>query len=169
MWNAWLRHSCGELRDDIQELLKLKVIKISFSNFQLMPDCKYETTTVQFSIGEEKFAASCSKVLDAGFTRIFSWQAVEETALPEGALRPGAALALGERPALVEGQTGPPSYLTEAELITAMEKHGIGTDASIPVHIENICERGYVEVRRSAILSRKFCLLESGGHQVSFV
>jgi DNA topoisomerase IA len=45
------------------------------------------------------------------------------------------------------GRTSPPDYLTEAELIDRMERHGIGTDASIPVHINNICERGYVSIQ----------------------
>ena len=45
-----------------------------------------------------------------------------------------------------ENWTEPPDYITEAELIGEMEKNHIGTDASMSVHIENICQRGYVKV-----------------------
>ena len=44
------------------------------------------------------------------------------------------------------GKTSPPAYLTEAELIGIMEREGVGTDASIATHIENVCKRGYVAV-----------------------
>eukprot|EP00971_Amphidinium_carterae_P090983 1800894-Amphidinium_carterae.1 len=40
--------------------------------------------------------------------------------------------------------TKPPDYLKESELVARMDQHGIGTDASIPQHVENICERHYV-------------------------
>ena len=45
-----------------------------------------------------------------------------------------------------ERMTRPPEYITESELIGEMEKNHIGTDASMSVHIENICQRGYVKV-----------------------
>ena len=47
----------------------------------------------------------------------------------------------------MQGKTQPPDYLSESELIGLMERHGIGTDASIAVHINNICERNYVKIQ----------------------
>ena len=43
-------------------------------------------------------------------------------------------------------KTSPPDYLTESELLSLMDKNGIGTDASMATHINNICERSYVKV-----------------------
>jgi DNA topoisomerase-3 len=45
-----------------------------------------------------------------------------------------------------EDYTKPPERLTEAELLAQMERHNIGTDASMPVHITNIINREYVKV-----------------------
>ncbi len=43
-------------------------------------------------------------------------------------------------------ETEPPEYLSESDLIKLMEQNKIGTDASMPTHIENITERRYVNV-----------------------
>jgi DNA topoisomerase-3 len=44
------------------------------------------------------------------------------------------------------GTTLAPNYLSESELIGMMEKHGIGTDASIATHINNIIVRNYASI-----------------------
>jgi DNA topoisomerase-3 len=47
---------------------------------------------------------------------------------------------------LVGGATTAPALLSETELLTAMDKHGIGTDATQAAHIEKVCGgRGYAE------------------------
>ena len=46
-----------------------------------------------------------------------------------------------------EGETSPPQLLSEADLISLMEKHGIGTDATHADHIETIKSRQYAGVQ----------------------
>ena len=57
-----------------------------------------------------------------------------------------ALTALRGTLSIKEGITSPPTHLTESALISLMESNGIGTDASIPTHIENIQKRGYAEL-----------------------
>ncbi|KAF5301451.1 hypothetical protein FQA39_LY02180 [Lamprigera yunnana] len=110
----------------------------------LAKDCTYLSTTATFSVSNEIFTSTGKTLIDPGYTSVMTWQAFGKNEIvptfSENQLIPV------ENIRLVEKQTGPPDYLTEAELITLMEKHGIGTDASIPVHINNICQRNYVTV-----------------------
>merc|ERR1712048_977555 len=53
---------------------------------------------------------------------------------------------LASAPTIRQEDSQPPELLTEAELLDNMEKHGIGTDASMPQHVHNVVTRGYVEV-----------------------
>uniref|UniRef100_A0A182V738 DNA topoisomerase n=1 Tax=Anopheles merus TaxID=30066 RepID=A0A182V738_ANOME len=107
-------------------------------------DLKYRTHTTKFRIGGELFTATTSALIDPGFTKVMTWQAFGKNELVHQFAVNDKVKISDVR--LVESQTGPPDYLTESELISLMEKHGIGTDASIPVHINNICQRNYVAI-----------------------
>lgn len=110
----------------------------------LSKDCKYLSTKATFIINEEVFTTSGKTLLDPGFTKVMTWQELGKGEIVPTFKTNDNVPILESK--LTEHQTCPPDYLTEAELITLMEKHGIGTDASIPVHINNICQRNYVTV-----------------------
>lgn len=110
----------------------------------LSRDLKYKSTTTRFNIDGEIFTNTSSVLVDAGFTKVCTWQAFGKEALANP-FKVGEKVKIKDVK-LVESQTGPPSYLTESDLISLMEKHGIGTDASIPVHINNITQRNYVTI-----------------------
>ncbi|TXG72933.1 hypothetical protein EZV62_001512 [Acer yangbiense] len=108
------------------------------------PDCKFVRTKVNFSMGGEFFHCIGHCVTVQGFTSIMPWLAINVKNLPQ--FTKGERIEVS-KVELNEGNTVPPDYLTESELISLMEKNGIGTDASISVHINNICERNYVQVQ----------------------
>ncbi|KAI6693900.1 hypothetical protein NL676_021610 [Syzygium grande] len=93
-------------------------------------DCNYIRTKVKFAIQGELFHCIGHRITNKGFTSIMPWLKLKTSKVE-----------------LHEGNTTAPDYLSESELISLMEKNGIGTDASISVHINNICERHYVQVQ----------------------
>jgi DNA topoisomerase-3 len=106
-------------------------------------DAKFKSTTIEFQIDSEIFQTNGQVMISKGFLEIMPWLESNDVNLPE--FKEGQSYLI-ESINLKECQTEPPGYLTESELIGLMEKHGIGTDASIATHISNIIERNYVKV-----------------------
>lgn len=109
----------------------------------LSRDCITKSTKMVLKAGDETFHAHGTSVVSPGFTTIMHWKAVSPKVLPR--VQKGDSVPVKDIE-MTSGKTGPPDYLTESELIGLMEENGIGTDASIPVHINNICERGFVSI-----------------------
>uniref|UniRef100_A0A915PLF3 DNA topoisomerase n=1 Tax=Setaria digitata TaxID=48799 RepID=A0A915PLF3_9BILA len=136
-----LRGDDGSLTGDA-----LKVYQYVTQHFiaTLMKPCAYFVTTVKIDVANEIFIAKRKRLIDPGYTEIMTWQKIDEDTQSFDPVK-GTKLILNDGK-VSEYATVPPDYLTESELISLMEKHGIGTDASIPVHISNICQRNYVTV-----------------------
>jgi len=106
-------------------------------------DCKFLRTKVFFEVNGEHFSIAGRKVTDPGFTRIQLSGEMDDVNIPD--------FKIGESVALKSCKVGnhktrAPPYLSESDLLSLMEKHGIGTDASMATHIENIQTRNYVSL-----------------------
>ena len=126
----------------------------------ISPDETYEQTVATFEAAcGERFTARGRRQLDPGYTVVYSIGRTEKydatqdeneeddfDDYTQGELPVGLTTGLECDIVSIkvrQGLTKPPGPLTESELISQMEKHGIGTDASIPTHINNILVRNY--------------------------
>ncbi|XP_023347076.1 DNA topoisomerase 3-beta [Eurytemora carolleeae] len=110
---------------------------------------KYMERKIMVDIGGFNFMYKWHEVIDRGFMFAMPWKlkslhlSVPEFNIP--LLQEGQQIRLSDLKTETEF-TKPPDYLQESELISLMDQHGIGTDASIPQHMKNICDRHYVDV-----------------------
>lgn len=95
----------------------------------------------------ETFTSRGLRITRLGYLDVFApYEKWSETTLPSS-LQPGATAPEQFRLTemrLIESATEAPPLLSEADLIAAMDRHGIGTDATIAEHIKKIQERHYV-------------------------
>jgi DNA topoisomerase-3 len=113
----------------------------------ISPDAVFLVTKLTYKARKcnEIFSISGKKEIDPGFMEIYYKSSTtrdpEIRNLPEVIV--GSIVNISYLK-LKQGLTSAPGYLTESELISLMEKYGIGTDASIPSHINNVIVRNYV-------------------------
>lgn len=110
-------------------------------------DAKGELTTVEIEYGSETFFANGLLVLQKNYLLVYpydKWESSQQ--LPRFTF--GETFEPTEAN-MSEGETGPPGYLTEPELISLMDANGIGTDATMAEHIAKIKEREYVMTQTS--------------------
>mmetsp|Transcript_5816 Transcript_5816/g.8184 ORF Transcript_5816/g.8184 Transcript_5816/m.8184 type:complete len:230 (+) Transcript_5816:1360-2049(+) len=106
-------------------------------------DAKGSETLVVAQVGSELFNAKGMIVEQLGLYEVFIYDRWVDKHLPpvaRGDRIPSEALELRA------GKTEPPPLLSESDLISLMDRHGIGTDATIA---QKILERGYVSKNHS--------------------
>ncbi|EMD37681.1 hypothetical protein CERSUDRAFT_50044 [Gelatoporia subvermispora B] len=98
-------------------------------------------TTVEVDYGGEEFTATGLTVRERNYLNVFHYDKWADKELPNFEQGEEFVPTVCE---LREGKTSKPNLLTEADLVTLMDKNGIGTDATIAQHIQTIVDRQYV-------------------------
>eukprot|EP00111_Clytia_hemisphaerica_P010804 TCONS_00031598-protein len=137
-------------RDEFQKSSEWRIYDYVTRHFiaSLHDDMEYVEKTLVADVNGFQFKYTFHEVVEKGFTFAMPWK-MKGLQLNEARMPPH--IQQGQPMQIlnfnkVEEFTKPPDYLQESELITLMDKHGIGTDASIPQHIKNVQERNYVDV-----------------------
>uniref|UniRef100_A0A336L9Q8 DNA topoisomerase n=1 Tax=Culicoides sonorensis TaxID=179676 RepID=A0A336L9Q8_CULSO len=98
-------------------------------------------TIITIKITGEEFTANGLIVLERNYLEVYpyeKWTSKEIYDYKMGDQYEPTELGMHE------GATTAPNLLTEADLVSLMEKHGIGTDATHAEHINTIKERAYI-------------------------
>ncbi|XP_061415738.1 DNA topoisomerase 3-alpha isoform X2 [Lethenteron reissneri] len=104
-------------------------------------DAQGQETTVEIEIAGERFFANGLMITARNYLDVYPYDKWNAKVIPV------YTTGVKFQPSNIEmtdGETSPPQLLSEADLISLMEKHGIGTDATHADHIETIKSRMYV-------------------------
>lgn len=105
-------------------------------------DAVYYETKITLSIEDEDFIARGVRISEPNFLEIYNPENFQDTVLPDLEINKEMSISSLK---MEESSTKPPNLLSESSLISLMDKHGIGTDATIHEHIKKIQDRGYTQ------------------------
>lgn len=125
----------------------------------LMPAAVFEKTHLHLLVQEEPFDSSGTVLKDSGWLEAYPFENKKDKLLPF--VEEGQKVGI-KKLSNTKSKTSPPKKLTEAELLTLMDKNRIGTKATAPTHIETNKKRGYLETKGKtiSILDIGFTLME---------
>ncbi|MBP2031250.1 DNA topoisomerase-1 [Methanohalophilus levihalophilus] len=131
----------------------------------LMQQAMFEKTRLEIHVKDEPFDSKGSVLREKGWMEVYPYETSMEKLLPS--VKEGDTVGVNELKN-TKSATSPPKRLTEAELLTLMDKHGIGTKATAPSHIETNKKRGYFETKGKTInmLDTGYTLMDALGSSV---
>ncbi|MDI3487113.1 MAG: topoisomerase [Methanolobus sp.] len=153
-------------KDDVERSVRMpnawKVYDLIVRHFlaNLMQPAIFEKTRMEILVGGEIFDVKGSILKSAGWLAVYPFETKNDKLLPFIEEKDEVDVKKLKN---TKSETTPPKRLTEAELLTLMDKHGIGTKATAPSHIETNKKRGYFETKGKtiAILDTGFTLMDT--------
>ncbi|MCC6138225.1 MAG: type I DNA topoisomerase, partial [Bdellovibrionaceae bacterium] len=120
-----------------------------------MKDASILQVSARMNVGDCVFAASGQVIEFPGFLKVYAEGTDEEEATPENTKLP--PMKTGDSIEVVnvtpkEHETKPPARFTEASLVQAMEREGIGRPSTYAAVIGTIIDRGYVNKAGGALV-----------------
>ena len=103
-------------------------------------DAKGLETKITAQVGVEEFECKGIRVTELNYLRVYKYEKWAEQEIAP--FRQGEMLPIKEY-FMKDDSTSAPLLLSESDLITCMDKNGIGTDATIHEHIQKILARRY--------------------------
>ncbi|KAF8089503.1 hypothetical protein N665_0503s0003 [Sinapis alba] len=97
-------------------------------------------TTVEIDIAGERFSASGRAILAKNYLEVYRFESWGGSVIP---VYEKGQQFIPTRLTLDSSVTRPPPLLCEADLLSCMDKAGIGTDATMHDHIKKLLDRGY--------------------------
>ena len=136
-------HPCkAQSRFDDPDELKIYDLIARHFMAQISPDAQGINTHVELQFGDEFFHAEALRVTDLGFLEVYTFDTWKSGRPFPGEWQAGSLVRVSDIK-FSESKTTPPLLLSEAELITKMDFHNIGTDATMHEHIKTVQEREY--------------------------
>lgn len=162
--------SAEEIKRSIKSENADKIYDLIVRHFlaNLMPTAVFEKTRLEIDVLGEIFDSSGSFIKKEGWMAAYPFEVKKDKLLPNVSERDSVHIKKLQN---IASKTTPPKHLTEAELLTLMDKYGIGTKATAPSHIETNKKRGYFYTKGKTIIIQEtgYSLIDALNNSVSII